>query len=355
MRYKCRRCFSRAATFTAAVKTDARLGNVLSENITAHSTLLRSSPRDEYLITIMAFSASSRGGGHDDIAMAASTFSRLPVEIKQQVYRFTIVTDGSFHVPERGIISDYAHDSKGNYQRLTGIKDVSASLGHARSSYRLPPVCFINKLEHTIAVNVFLRLTTIFVLCTQDGARMVLRLFNLACLTGIENVGEYLAAIRKAELNYIGRSPTTGYWDAEDRAFLAQCTQLRTLTITIPVEHLRFEEITLPAHSSQYHALELHKVIAKLKLGPLMHHAPLRRIVFRLRARHDLQDSLRRYGALILEVAKRLDQSFRERHDKGLEVWVVMENESRRAHHATRLGTSGRDLPISSNRGRGQG
>jgi hypothetical protein len=250
------------------------------------------------------------------------------VEIKQKIYALTIGTDGSFHAPEKHGNRDHAHDLYGRYKSLTGLKDVSTSLGHARSSYQLPPVRFINKLETTIAVNVFLCNTTIFLLCAKDGSNMVSRLFKLACWTGGEQFTEYLAAIRKVELNHIDRTAFPEYVYAQDRAFLAQCTELRVLVITMPVDHLSCEKERSwqEPNSSRYRPLEPAEVISKYKLASLMHQASLRKMVFRLRTRYGLQAALLTYRSLMKKVAHKLDQSFREGHGRSLDVQVVLEN-----------------------------
>jgi len=143
-----------------------------------------------------------------------------------------------------------------------------------------------------------------------------------------EHFIEYLAAVRNVHLNYIVRSSKLGYGVAHDRAFLARCTQLRKLTITIPNVQLSCES-EAPERHGRYRSLEPEEIVSRYMLAPLLQHAPLRMIIVRLRTRYALQDVLRLHGSRMIKVAKLLQQTFRNIHDKKLDVQAILERQDR--------------------------
>ncbi|KAF2822835.1 hypothetical protein CC86DRAFT_409613 [Ophiobolus disseminans] len=267
----------------------------------------------------MASSVMALGRGFADIALQASTsvvlpdrrtlsqnltnleahrptrFTDVPVEIKEQIYEYTIGSDPYFCVSH---IMPPTFIRPGN--------------GYVQA---LPPMCLTSKLKYSIAVHVFIRHITICVHKFGDALDMTKWLHTV---TGSDE--DELLGVRKLELDYVNRRFLGGI--ADDIQVYKACANLQSITFKILEEDLRCGDwFYLSSMNLNLRSLTCTDFVAMLNLVELLQCLRLRHVAFKIRSsstrwKNDEDEHL------IMEVTKWLEEVFRKEQGRHISMEV---------------------------------
>jgi hypothetical protein len=138
---------------------------------------------------------------------------------------------------------------------------------HSKITYGLPAICCTSKLERHIAIQAFLRATTLCLLWNNDAPLLTPWLRKIT-----ENKEDKFDSVRKLEFKYI----MSAYFNnrCEDTKLFAACANLVLHTITPKIEELNIRDNDDPDDPSlglfKVRGITGDELIANLSLAPLL-------------------------------------------------------------------------------------
>lgn len=156
-------------------------------------------------------------------------FLELPVEIREMIYEHALRKGSHFDRPFQ-LTAPFAKP------RRSQVSPQSVGDSSRPRRLELPALCLTSKLEYDIATRVLVRGKIVYLRADSDASAMENFLTSITSDPSIA-----LTPIRRADVVYQSRFRNKGIyrdkWLVNDFIFFGKCSQLREVTITIPVEH----------------------------------------------------------------------------------------------------------------------